>query len=64
MMMDDDRIVTIGIAAKMLGVSDQTVRRWVSKGYIRCIVLPSRHRRFKIGDINKFKVERYANIDG
>ena len=46
----------ISDAAEILGVSDQTIRRWITKGYIKCITLPSGHRRF-----DRKEVERLLN---
>lgn len=43
--------MTVGEAARRLGVSVETVRRWADAGRIRVVVLPSGHRRFYASDI-------------
>ncbi len=42
-------------ASKQLGVSDGTMRKWVSKGIIKCIKLPSGERRFERTEIERMK---------
>lgn len=44
-------VMTIGEAARALGVSPETLRRWADAGRIRVVVLPSGHRRFYVDDI-------------
>lgn len=38
-------LITTGAAARMLGVSQKTIRDWTKKGKIGVVVLPSGHRR-------------------
>lgn len=45
--------ISIGKAAKMMGVSTQSVRHWADAGKIRYFVTPTKHRRFSLEDINK-----------
>jgi putative resolvase len=49
--MDDCMTLSIGEAAKELGVSIKTLRRWADAGKIRCELAPSGHRRFYIQDV-------------
>lgn len=53
--MEDIQSVTISIgeAAKELGVSVDTLRRWSDRGKIRFERTPSGHRRFYLADIKK-----------
>lgn len=44
-------LLTIGEAAKALGVHVDTLRRWADAGLIQVVVLPSGHRRFRAADI-------------
>ena len=44
-------LLTIGEAARALGVSVDTIRRWSDDGRITAVVLPSGHRRFHVEDI-------------
>lgn len=43
--MGDDKLVSIGEAARQLRVSDDTVRRYFDDGLLSGEVLPSGHRR-------------------
>jgi DNA-binding transcriptional MerR regulator len=50
-------LLRISDAAKIVGVSDQTLRRWVDTGLIKCLVLPSGQRRFRQGDVSQIMVD-------
>lgn len=45
------RHIRAGEAAKLLGVSSDTVRRWAHRGQLRHIVLPSGQLRFRPEDL-------------
>ena len=47
----DPPTLTIGEAARALGVSVDTIRRWADSGKLPVIVLPSGHRRFYTEDV-------------
>lgn len=47
--------ISIGEAAKILGVSVATVRRWTNSGKLRSTRSPSGHRRYNLLDIQKLK---------
>lgn len=49
-----DQLVSVGVAAEKLGVSDDTIRRWADAGLLAAIVLPSGHRRFRVADLDVF----------
>lgn len=51
MVVDDDLLPT-GPAARYLGVSDETLRRWAKANRVRVTVLPSGHRRFRRSDLD------------
>jgi excisionase family DNA binding protein len=48
---DSDLLTTSGAAA-VLGVSDETVRRWADERKIRHVRLPSGHLRFRRSDLD------------
>lgn len=47
-----DYTLTSSDAAVMLGVSDETIRRWCDDGRVRYLRLPSGHRRFRPEDLD------------
>lgn len=50
--------LTIGQAAARIGVTPDVVRTLADNGHLRCLKLPSRHRRFFADDIDRFIAER------
>jgi len=60
-----DELLKIKEAAKLLGINEQTLRKWVENKKIECIILPTGHRRFKISDINRLlnNNEDISNFD-
>jgi len=48
---DEDEMLKAPAVAAILGVTDETVRRWAEDGKLRHIVLPSGQRRFRRSDI-------------
>ena len=51
---DPDGLMSVGGAAKALGVSIKTMHRWDGAGILTAIRLPSGHRRYRRADINAF----------
>ncbi len=51
------KLLSIGEAAKELGVSDQTLRTWEKKGLIKAVRLPSGYRRYTEEEIDRMKRE-------
>lgn len=49
--MDNDW-VTLGEAAKILGVAQSTVRKWADQGQLETFRTPGGHRRFRRGDLD------------
>lgn len=47
----DDRILSAGEAAKLLGVSLSTLRRLVEAGQVPCFRMASGHRRFRLSQV-------------
>jgi putative resolvase len=63
--MEDVQSVTISIgdAAKELGVSVDTIRRWADQGKIRYERAPSGHRRFYLADIKRITPRDLKQLD-
>ena len=49
----DERLLTIGQAADLLGVHPLTIRNWSEKGTIRCLRTPGGHRRYRLRDLQR-----------
>ena len=49
----DQRLLTIGQAAELLGVHPLTIRNWSEKGTIRCLRTPGGHRRYRLQDLQR-----------
>ena len=49
----DERLLTIGQAAELLGVHPLTIRNWSEKGTIRCLRTPGGHRRYRLRDLQR-----------
>ena len=49
----DQRLLTIGQAAELLGVHPLTIRNWSEKGTIRCLRTPGGHRRYRLRDLQR-----------
>jgi excisionase family DNA binding protein len=50
-----DKLLSIGKAAELLGVSVGTLRAWADKGMVHAIRLPSGYRRFTRGEIDEMR---------
>lgn len=53
--MKDAGYVGIGEAARMLGVHQNTLRKWADDGIIPHMRLPSGYRRFAVVDLERFR---------
>ena len=49
--MASERLLTTGEAAEVLGVSDETLRRWTKDGLVRHVKLPSGRTRYHRSDL-------------
>lgn len=54
---EDTKLLSIGEAAKRLGVHINTLRRWVESGRIHAVRLPSGYRRFEVREIERLRRE-------
>jgi MerR family redox-sensitive transcriptional activator SoxR len=50
---DDDELVSVAAAARILGVHCDTVRRYEDRGLITALRTPGDHRRFRVGDLRR-----------
>jgi len=48
------RWLTLGQAARFLGVHPATLRRWADTGEVRCLRTPGGHRRFLVEDLQAY----------
>ena len=46
--------LTLGQAAKYLGVAQSTIRKWSDDGRVRAFYTPGGHRRYRRGDLEDF----------
>src|SRR5690242_19436152 len=46
--------LTLGQAARFLGVAQSTIRKWSDQGRVPAFYTPGGHRRFQLGDIESF----------
>lgn len=49
------RYVTLPVAARELGVHPATLRRWVDRGQVEAVTLPSGYRRFTVEQLETIK---------
>lgn len=50
----DSDWLTLGQAARYLGVAQSTIRKWSDSGRVRAFKTPGRHRRYRRGDLDAF----------
>jgi len=48
-------LLTTPDVARLLGVTDTTVKRWIAQGRLQCVTTPGGHRRFERGEIERFR---------
>ncbi len=61
--MNSEMTISIGEAAKELGISVKTVRRWADADKIRSERSPSGHRRFYLSDIKRITPRDLQSLD-
>ena len=57
-----DRIIGIMEAAKLMGISSTTIRRWEAEGKIKSLRTKGNHRRFKVNELLGIKHEKNLTI--
>src|SRR5581483_30733 len=50
----DPEWLTLGQAAKYLGVAQSTIRKWSDQGRVPAFYTPGGHRRYRRGDLDAF----------
>jgi excisionase family DNA binding protein len=53
--MSEQKTIGISDAARRLGVHHNTLRKWVDRGIIPALRLPSGHRRFDVVELERFR---------
>lgn len=56
------QLMQVKQAARALGVSENTVRRWEQKGLINAVRLPSGVRRFRREDVDGVRARMYDGL--
>ncbi len=51
---DDSEWLTLGQAARFLGVAQSTIRKWSDQGRVRAFYTPGGHRRYRRSDLESF----------
>lgn len=57
-------LITSNEAARLIGVTRNTLRRYVEGGFVPCYQLPGGARRFAVDDIERFKRSLRVNGEG
>jgi excisionase family DNA binding protein len=53
-----DELITPSEAARVLGVSADTVRAWSDAGQLRCLRTRAGHRLYRLADVDALKCQR------
>lgn len=61
---DRQRWLSLGVACRILGVNESTLRRWSDAGQIRSFRTPGGHRRFSEADIRSLMAGRHSSSAG
>lgn len=49
-----DALMSVDAAAKMCGVSDKTIRRWISLGHVTCLLIgPAKRMRIRRSEMDR-----------
>ena len=51
---DDSEWLTLGQAARFLGVAQSTIRKWADQARVPAFYTPGGHRRFRRADLEAF----------
>ncbi len=53
-MVDEEALITISEASRILGVSEPALRQWTDEGKIKAFITPGGHRRYSRAELKKF----------
>src|SRR5215211_514132 len=56
--------LTLGQAAKYLGVAQSTIRKWTDNGLLPAIKTPGKHRRYRLADLDAFRERSQSGAAG
>lgn len=56
--MDDDTLLSVSRIAKLIGVSPETVRRWIRNGYLKTHA-PTSHYKIPVFELKIFLKRKY-----
>ena len=56
--------LTLGQAAKYLGVAQSTIRKWTDNGLLPAIKTPGKHRRYRLADLEAFLERSQSGATG
>jgi excisionase family DNA binding protein len=59
-----DEFIGVTAAARMIGVSPATIRRWVKSGALVSARTPGKHLRFTVSEVNRMLSSETGNIPG
>ncbi|MDQ3692614.1 MAG: helix-turn-helix domain-containing protein [Chloroflexota bacterium] len=64
-MTDEQEWLTVEQVAKLLVVTEETIRRWIRAGEIPVLELPSRKAGYRIrkSDLDRFIAQRYGPLE-
>ena len=57
----DKEHISVGQASIRLGISKQTVRKWIDEGKLKAFITPGGHRRVFVQEINKVFDNTFEN---
>lgn len=60
MLVMPDELIAPAEACAMLGVTDQTLRRWVDLGHLAAVRTPGGHRRYRRSDVEALTAKAEA----
>ena len=60
--MEQDHLISISEASKILGVSEATLRQWTDGGKIKAFITPGGHRRYSETELKRFVIAHQKTL--